>query len=74
MRRKGITAGFALGGITGGIVDLHKKGLIKAVVDVQSFDADAAESLRTSPGHIEISANDYANPPPRAPTSTAWTW
>jgi citrate lyase subunit alpha/citrate CoA-transferase len=62
MKRKGITASLALGGITGGIVDLHKKGLIKTVVDVQSFDRDAAESLRTSPAHLEISANEYANP------------
>jgi citrate lyase subunit alpha/citrate CoA-transferase len=62
MTRKGITASFALGGITGGIADLHKKGLIKQVVDVQSFDGDAAESLRTSPTHVEISANEYANP------------
>ena len=66
MKRKGITASFALGGITGGITDLHKKGLIKAVVDVQSFDHDAAESLRTSPAHIEISANEYANPTSKA--------
>jgi citrate lyase subunit alpha/citrate CoA-transferase len=62
MSRDGITASFALGGITGGIADLHKKGLIKMAVDVQSFDRDAAESLRTSPGHLEISANEYANP------------
>jgi citrate lyase subunit alpha/citrate CoA-transferase len=62
MKRQGITASFALGGITGGITDLHKKGLIKTVVDVQSFDRDAAESLRTSPSHLEISANEYANP------------
>jgi citrate lyase subunit alpha / citrate CoA-transferase len=62
MSTRGITAGFALGGITGAIADLHKKGLIKTVVDVQSFDRDAAESLRTSPAHLEISANEYANP------------
>jgi len=62
MTRKGITASFALGGITGSIADLYKKGLIKTVVDVQSFDRDAAESLRTSLGHLEISANEYANP------------
>ncbi|HVN28642.1 MAG TPA: citrate lyase subunit alpha [Candidatus Binataceae bacterium] len=62
MTRKGIKASFALGGITGSIADLHKKGLIKTVVDVQSFDGDAAESLRTSIGHLEISANEYANP------------
>ena len=66
MNRKGIKASFALGGITGSIVDLHKKGLIKAVVDVQSFDGEAAESLRTSSAHMEISANEYANPTSKA--------
>ena len=66
MTRKGIKASFALGGITGGIADLHKKGLIKTVVDVQSFDGDAAESLRTSSSHLEISANEYANPTSKA--------
>jgi len=66
MKKKNIAASFALGGITGGITDLHKKGLIRAVVDVQSFDHDAAESLRTFPGHIEISANEYANPTSKA--------
>lgn len=62
MRKKGIKAAFALGGISGGIVDLHKKGLIDTLVDTQSFDADATESLRTSPKHIEVSTNEYANP------------
>lgn len=62
MRRKGITAAFALGGISGGIVDLHKKGLIAKLIDTQSFDADASESLRTSPNHFEVSTNEYANP------------
>jgi len=66
MTRKGIKASFALGGITGSIADLHKKGLIETVVDVQSFDRDAAESLRTSPAHLEISANEYANPTSKA--------
>ena len=66
MHDKGITASFALGGITGGTVDLFKKGLIGTIVDVQSFDSDAAESLRTEPNHIEISANQYANPTSKA--------
>lgn len=66
MRRKGIKASFALGGITGGIVDLFRKGLIGRLVDTQSFDADAAESLRESPNHIEISTNEYANPGSKA--------
>jgi citrate lyase subunit alpha/citrate CoA-transferase len=62
MRRKGITCAWALGGQTGGMVDLHKKGLIDTLLDTQSFDADAAESLRTSPKHVEISTSVYANP------------
>ena len=66
MSAQGITASFALGGITGAIADLHKKGLIKAIVDVQSFDNDAATSLRDSRAHLEISANEYANPTSKA--------
>jgi len=66
MVSKGITASFALGGITGSIAALHEKGLIKTVVDVQSFDVDAANSLRKSDGHVEISANEYANPTSKA--------
>lgn len=61
MRRAGISAGFGLGGITATMVELHEKGLIKKLLDVQSFDADAAKSLARNPGHIEISANQYAN-------------
>lgn len=62
MRRNEITASFGLGGITGTMVDLHEKGLIKALLDTQSFDGDAARSLANNPNHIEISANQYANP------------
>ncbi|SFO02107.1 citrate lyase subunit alpha / citrate CoA-transferase [Formivibrio citricus] len=62
MRKKGITASFALGGITGNIVDLHQKGLIDKIIDTQSFDADAAESLRVNRNHMEVSTNCYANP------------
>jgi citrate lyase subunit alpha/citrate CoA-transferase len=61
MRRNGIAAGFALGGITGSIVDLHKKGLVGRILDTQSFDAVAAESLGANREHLEISTNVYAN-------------
>jgi len=61
MLQKGIKAGFALGGITGSIVDLHKKGLIGRILDTQSFDAVAADSLANNPQHWEISTNYYAN-------------
>lgn len=62
MRRKGITASFALGGITGPIVDLHEKGLIGTLIDTQDFDAVAAASLAKNPRHVEVSTNEYANP------------
>lgn len=61
MRSRDIHAAFALGGITSTMVDLHEKGLIKKLLDVQSFDRAAAESLARNPNHIEISANQYAN-------------
>jgi citrate lyase subunit alpha/citrate CoA-transferase len=62
MTRKGITASYALGGITGGIVDLFNKGLIETLVDTQDFDTVAADSLAASPRHLEVSTNEYANP------------
>ncbi|MGT3280432.1 citrate lyase subunit alpha [Yersinia enterocolitica] len=61
MLRRNITAAFALGGITSTMVDLHQKGLITKLLDVQSFDKQAASSLARNPRHIEISANQYAN-------------
>lgn len=61
MRRADIRADFALGGITSTIVDLHEKGYIRKLLDVQSFDRAAAGSLARNPNHIEISANQYAN-------------
>lgn len=66
MRRHDIRAGFGLGGITGTMVDLHEKGLIKALLDTQSFDGDATRSLAQNPHHIEISANQYASPSSKA--------
>lgn len=61
MRARGITAEFALGGITSTMVELHEKGLIGRLLDVQSFDRAAAMSLARNPNHVEISANQYAN-------------
>ncbi|WP_306767863.1 citrate lyase subunit alpha [Martelella alba] len=62
MTARGIHASFALGGITGSIVDLHEKGLIDTLLDTQSFDSQAADSLQRNPRHREISTNMYANP------------
>ncbi|SHO55189.1 citrate lyase subunit alpha [Vibrio quintilis] len=62
MVRQGITAEFGLGGITSTMVALHEKGLIKNLLDVQCFDGGAVDSLSRNPNHVEISANEYANP------------
>ena len=62
MSEKGITADFALGGITSQIVKLHEQGLVKKVLDVQGFDGEAARSIRDNAGHIEIDGNQYASP------------
>lgn len=58
---KGIKASFALGGITSHMVKLHEEGLIGRLIDVQSFDKVAAESLKNNPAHKEVSANEYAS-------------
>lgn len=62
MIRKDIRASFALGGITGSIVEMHEEGLIKKILDVQSFDLRAARSLKDNRFHQQISASYYASP------------
>ncbi|MFA6844839.1 MAG: citrate lyase subunit alpha [Sphaerochaetaceae bacterium] len=62
MLKKNIKARFALGGITGQIVAMHEEGLIKKILDVQSFDLDAAKSLKNNRFHQQISASYYASP------------
>ena len=47
---------FALGGITGQITAMHEEGLIDRILDVQSFDLDAALSLKNNHFHHQIGA------------------
>ncbi len=54
MAARGIKASFSVGGTTGILVDLMKRGLINYVTDGQSFDLAAVESLRDNPRHVEI--------------------
>lgn len=61
MIARGIKASFALGGITAHMVRLHEEGLIGRLIDVQSFDKVAAESLRDDPFHQEVSSVEYAS-------------
>ena len=62
MIKQNIKADFVLGGITGVIVKLHEEGLIKKILDVQSFDLEAAKSLKNNRFHQQISAYYYASP------------
>ncbi len=62
MRERGIKMSFAIGGITGPICELQRKGLVGCIVDAQDFDMGAIEDIRTNPHHYEISASEYANP------------
>ena len=62
MLKKGIVGSFGLGGITAYMVDMLRSGCFEKLLDVQCFDLDAVESIRTDPRHIEISAMQYASP------------
>lgn len=61
MLQKKLTARFALGGITGQIVEMHEEGLIEKILDVQSFDLRAADSLKNNRFHQQIDASFYAS-------------
>jgi len=62
MEEDNVSGSFALGGITGYMVEMLEKGLFKKVMDVQGFDLDAIRSIATNPNHLEIGANYYASP------------
>ncbi|HLQ39549.1 MAG TPA: citrate lyase subunit alpha [Tetragenococcus sp.] len=62
MIEDGITASFALGGITNAMVELLDEGLVEKIIDVQDFDHPSAISLGENQEHYEIDANMYASP------------
>ena len=61
MQKKNIRCRFALGGITGQITAMHEEGMIDRILDVQSFDLDAALSLKKNRFHHQIDATYYAS-------------
>lgn len=61
MIEQGVKASFALGGITAHMVKLHEEGLIGTLIDVQSFDKVAAQSIMSDPLHQEVSSVEYAS-------------
>ncbi|MFI3250398.1 MAG: citrate lyase subunit alpha [Eubacteriales bacterium] len=62
MRDREITAGFALGGITAAIIEMHREGLVDVVACSQSFDSVAARAIAEYPKVVEIDNALYANP------------
>lgn len=65
MLERGIKGSYALGGITGYMVDMLESGCFQAIQDVQCFDLQAVESIRQNPRHCEITAARYASPDAR---------
>ena len=61
MKKQGIKASFALGGIPAAIIDMYDEGLVRVVECSQSFDAVAARAIYDRPGVVEIDNADYAN-------------
>lgn len=62
MLNKKIRGSFALGGITGHIVDMLNSGCFQELLDVQCFDLEAVKSINENKQHREISASMYASP------------
>jgi len=62
MEQDGVTASFAMGGITSYMVNMLESGLLRKIMDVQGFDLEAVRSVGANPNHIEVSAGVYANP------------
>ncbi|MCF2143924.1 MAG: citrate lyase subunit alpha [Candidatus Heimdallarchaeota archaeon] len=62
MKSKNIKGSFGMGGATEALVRMLEDGLFEAILDVQTFDTYAVQSLLNNPRHIEIGASQYANP------------
>ena len=62
MAANGVRAGWALGGITGAMVEAQRVGLIDTLLDAHSLDDAAAGDLAGNPAHREIGVDEYANP------------
>lgn len=61
MEEAGVTASFALGGMTASIVEMYKKGLVRVLECSQSFDAVAARAIVENPNIVEIDNAVYSN-------------
>ena len=62
MKENHIRGSFGSGGITSTMVELLDEDLFVGLLDVQTFDKGAVESIRDNPAHIEMDAGTYADP------------
>ena len=62
MLERKIQGSFLLGGITSVMTEMLEEGLFTTAFDVQSFDAAVKTSMHGNPRHVELSADQYANP------------
>jgi len=62
MKSKGIKGNFVMGGITGYVVDMLEDGTINKILDAQSFDLRAVESISKNANHIEVSHIMFGDP------------
>ena len=62
LKKNKIIGSFGGGGITEFFTKMLKEGYFKKLLDLQSLDLIAVESLGTNLNHIEVDASFYANP------------
>ncbi|KAA0008221.1 MAG: citrate lyase subunit alpha, partial [Thermoplasmata archaeon] len=61
MKKHGMVGSFVMGGTTKYVVDMLREGTMMKILDGQTFDLAAIESLRTNPMHVEINNTFYAD-------------
>ena len=62
MKENHIIGSFGSGGISSTMVEMLNDRLFAGLLDVQTFDSGAVESIRTNANHIEMDAGTYADP------------
>ena len=61
LKKHGIVGSFVMGGTTRYVVDMLEEGTMMKILDGQTFDLAAIESLRKNPMHVEINNTFYAD-------------
>jgi len=61
LKKHGIVGSFVMGGTTKYVVDMLEEGTMMKILDGQTFDLAAIESLRKNPMHVEINNTFYAD-------------